>query len=105
MPDGEYRLGEHTVQKCLGGVRLADGTLAGSALTMDQALRNLVQVLGLALPDAARRVSTAAADYLGLTDRGRLAAGAWADVVVMDAALHVQRVFVEGEEIDVVADA
>jgi N-acetylglucosamine-6-phosphate deacetylase len=105
MPDGDYRLGEYTVQKCLGGVRLADGTLAGSALTMDQALRNLVQVLGLALPDAARRVSTAAADYLGLADRGRLAAGAWADVVVMDAALSLQRVFVEGEEIDVVADA
>ncbi len=105
MPDGEYRLGEHTVQKCLGGVRLADGTLAGSALTMDQALRNLVQTLGLELTDAARRVSTAAAEYLGLTDRGRLSAGAWADVVVMDAQLQLRRVFVEGEEIDVVADA
>lgn len=105
MPDGEYRLGEHRVQKCLGGVRLADGTLAGSALTMDQALRNLVQLLGLALPDAARRVSTVAADYLGLADRGRLAAGAWADVLVMDGALQLKRVFVEGEEIDVVADA
>ncbi|MDR7273161.1 N-acetylglucosamine-6-phosphate deacetylase [Pelomonas saccharophila] len=105
MPDGEYRLGEYTVQKCLGGVRLADGTLAGSALTMDQALRNLVQVLGLDLMDAARRVSTAAAEYLGLADRGRLAAGAWADVVVMDAALNLRRVFVEGEEIDVVVDA
>ena len=105
MPDGEYRLGEHTVQKCLGGVRLADGTLAGSALTMDQALRNLVQVVGLTLPEASRRVSTAAAEYLGLPDRGRLAVGAWADVVVMDAALSLQRVFVEGEEIDVVADA
>ena len=105
MPDGEYRLGEHTVQKCMGGVRLADGTLAGSALTMDQALRNLVQALGLPLEDAVRRVSTAAADYLGLWDRGRLAEGAWADVVVMDAALQVRRVFVEGEEIDVVVDA
>ncbi len=105
MPDGEYRLGEHRVQKCLGGVRLADGTLAGSALTMDQALRNLVQVLGLDLPDAAHRVSTAAAQYLGLSDRGRLAPGAWADVVVMDAQLQLRRVFVEGEEIDVVADA
>ncbi len=105
MPDGEYRLGEHTVKKCLGGVRLPDGTLAGSALTMDQALRNLVQTLGLPLTDAARRVSGAAAEYLGLADRGRLEPGAWADVVVMDEALQVQRVFVEGEEIDVVVDA
>ena len=105
MPDGDYRLGEHTVRKCLGGVRLPDGTLAGSALTMDQALRNLVHTLGLDLVQAARRTSTAAADYLGLSDRGRLAAGAWADVVVMDAGLSLQRVFVEGEEIDVVVDA
>ena len=44
MPDGEYKLGSHTVTKCLGGVRLADGTLAGSTLTMDQALRNLVKI-------------------------------------------------------------
>jgi len=105
MPDGEYRLGEHTVRKCLGGVRLPDGTLAGSALTMDQALRNLVQALGLSLTEASRRVSSAAAEYLGLTDRGRLAEGAWADVVVMDAGLKPRRVFVEGEEIDVVVDA
>jgi len=105
MPDGEYRLSEYTVQKCLGGVRLADGTLAGSALTMDQALRNLVQALKLPLPEASRRVSTAAADYLGLNDRGRLSEGAWADVVVMDAGLELRRVFVEGEEIDVLADA
>ncbi|MFG6468311.1 N-acetylglucosamine-6-phosphate deacetylase [Roseateles sp. BYS87W] len=105
MPDGDYRLGEYTVQKCLGGVRLPDGTLAGSALTMDQALRNLVHTLGLDLVEASRRTSTAAAEYLGLHDRGCLAAGAWADVVVMDGGLQVQRVFVEGEEIDVVVDA
>jgi N-acetylglucosamine-6-phosphate deacetylase len=64
MPDGEYMLGRHTVHKCMGGVRLADGTLAGSTLTMDQALRNLVSI-GLDLADASRRVSTNAADYLG----------------------------------------
>jgi N-acetylglucosamine-6-phosphate deacetylase len=72
---------------------------------MDQALRNLVQTLGLDLNEAARRVSTVAAQYLGLTDRGRLAPGAWADVVVMDGALQLRRVFVEGEEVDVVVDA
>ncbi|MDM4766829.1 N-acetylglucosamine-6-phosphate deacetylase [Pelomonas sp. SE-A7] len=100
MPDGEYKLGRHTVTKCMGGVRLPDGTLAGSTLTMDQALRNLVQKLGLEIADASRRVSTHAADYMGLDDRGRLAAGAWADLVVMDRELQLQRVVVEGEEID-----
>ena len=98
MPDGDYRLGRHRVTKCLGGVRLADGKLAGSTLTMDQALRNLVGI-GLGLEDASRRVSTHAADYLGLSDRGRLVEGAWADAVVVDRDLRLQRVIAEGEEI------
>jgi len=99
MPDGDYRLGRHTVTKCLGGVRLADGTLAGSTLTMDQALRNLVG-LGLEIEDASRRVSSYAADYLGVSDRGQLAVGAWADLVVLNRDLQLQRVIVEGEEIE-----
>lgn len=99
MPDGEYRLGRHTVTKCLGGVRLADGTLAGSTLTMDQALRNLVG-LGLTLAEASRRTSTLAAEHLGLADRGRLAPGAWADVVRLDRDLQLTGVVVEGETIE-----
>ncbi len=99
MPDGEYSLGRHRVTKCMGGVRLPDGTLAGSTLTMDQALRNLVG-LGLEMADASRRVCTHAADYLGLSDRGRLAVGAWADFVVLDRDLQVQGVVVEGDGID-----
>jgi len=104
MPDGDYHLGSLTVRKCLGAVRLADGTLAGSALTMDKALRNLVDKLGLPISDAARRVATHAADYLGLPERGRLAAGAKADVVVLDRDLQLRRVIAEGEEIEL-ADA
>jgi N-acetylglucosamine-6-phosphate deacetylase len=99
MPDGQYRLGRHTVTKCLGGVRLDDGTLAGSTLTMDQAFRNLVLELGLPLADASRRVSTHAADYLGVTDRGRLAIGAWGDVVLLDRDLQLMDVLVEGKSI------
>jgi len=98
MPDGDYTLGRHTVTKCLGGVRLADGTLAGSTLTMDQALRNLVS-LGLPLAEASRRTATLAADHLGLADRGRLVAGAWADLVALDTSLKLQQVWVEGEAI------
>ncbi len=98
MPDGDYRLGQHTVSKCLGGVRLANGTLAGSALTMDQALRNLVS-LGLTLAESSLRTATFAAQHLGLADRGVLQPGAWADVVSLDAALQVQQVHVEGEAV------
>jgi N-acetylglucosamine-6-phosphate deacetylase len=96
MPDGEYMLGRHVVHKCLGGVRLPDGTLAGSTLTLDQALRNLVG-LGLDLADASARVSTYAADYLGLEERGRLAPGAYADIVVLDRDLNLKAVYIEGE--------
>lgn len=104
MPDGEYQLGRHRVFKCMGGVRLADGVLAGSALTMDQALRNLIS-LGLSLEEASRRVSTHAADFLGRPDLGRLHVGASADLVVLDQALELQRVFIEGIEIERHTDA
>ncbi|HHG4296196.1 TPA: N-acetylglucosamine-6-phosphate deacetylase [Pseudomonas aeruginosa] len=96
MPDGQYKLGSHTVTKCLGGVRLPDGTLAGSTLTMDQALRNLVKI-GLPLAEASQRLSQFPADYLGLAERGRLAPAAWADVVRLDRALELDAVMVEGE--------
>ncbi|WP_394779633.1 N-acetylglucosamine-6-phosphate deacetylase [Undibacterium sp.] len=103
MPDGQYMLGRQVVHKCLGGVRLEDGTLAGSTLTMDQALRNLVSI-GLDLADASRRVSTYAADYLGLPERGRLQINSYADIVVLDRDLNLTAVYVEGEKIDL-ADA
>ena len=100
MPDGDYPLGRQIVHKCMGGVRLADGTLAGSTLTMDQALRNLVQ-LGLSVERASACVSTNAARYLGLQDRGVIVPGAWADFVVLDPeSLQVRQVVVEGEPID-----
>ncbi|WP_426178119.1 N-acetylglucosamine-6-phosphate deacetylase [Massilia sp. TWR1-2-2] len=100
MPDGEYMLGRQQVHKCMGGVRLSDGTLAGSTLTMDQALRNLVGAIGLDLADASRRVSTNAADYLGETERGRLAPGCYADIVVLDRDLNIKAVYIEGEACD-----
>ncbi len=99
MPDGDYKLGRHTVTKCMGGVRLADGTLAGSTLTMDQAFRNLVNEIGLDLRDASNRVSTFAADYLGCEDRGRLAPGAWADLAILDRDLKLVDVWLEGAPI------
>lgn len=96
MPDGEYMLGRQVVHKCMGGVRLQDGTLAGSTLTMDGALRNLVKI-GLPLAEASRRVSTNAADYLGEHLRGRLSPGCHADFVVLDRDLNIKAVYIEGE--------
>ena len=98
MPDGAYPLGRHTVTKRGGSVFLADDTLAGSALTMDQALRNLVSI-GMELADAAWRLSTIPADFIGVHDRGRIAEGAFADLVVIDGDLQVVQVVVEGETV------
>ncbi len=100
MPDGQYRLGRQMVTRCMGGVRLADGTLAGSVLTMDQAFKNLVTVMQLSLAEASRRTSTLAADFIGAPDRGRLVVGCHADVVVLNSELNITHVFTEGRAVD-----
>jgi N-acetylglucosamine-6-phosphate deacetylase len=102
MPPGEYSLGRHRIFKQDDAVRLADGTLAGSVLTMDRALRNLMR-LGLPLDEAARRCATLPADYLGLEDRGRLVPGAVADVVVLDREGRLLAVVIEGQAIPAAA--
>ncbi len=85
MPPGEYRLADRAVTVQVGDApRLPDGTLAGSTLRMDEAVRNLVS-WGIPLRDALQSASFVPARVLGLTDRGALAAGARADVCVLGA--------------------
>ena len=95
MPDGEYDLGGETTQVSGGQARRANGGLAGSLLTMDQALRQAV-LAGVPLHQAVSLASGHPARYLGLTDRGALEADMWADVVVLNAALQVQQVYLKG---------
>ncbi len=97
MPDGDYPLGRFTAIKRAEVLRLADGRLAGSALTMDAALRHLV-ALGLDLEEAVRRLATLPAERLGRGDIGRIARAARADLVVLDGDLAVARVLVGGED-------
>ena len=98
MPDGPYPLGRYRVEKRGEGVYLEDGTLAGSTLTLDRALKNLV-AWGLALPEAASRLSKLPAAYLGLKDRGELRTGYRADIVVLDENLNVEEVYVAGQRV------
>jgi len=98
MSEGAYRLGRYTVHKREDGVFLEDGTLAGSALTMDRALQNLVD-WGLDLAEAVRRVSTLPARYMGWADLGELREGAQADLVVLDGDLRVEEVHVGGRRV------
>lgn len=79
--------------------RLADGTLAGSALTMDAGVRNLMRHAGIPLADAIDAASTTPAALLGLSDRGRIAAGSEADLVALDADLRVEAVWVGGRQV------
>lgn len=74
----------------------AAGSLAGSALDMTSAVRNTVQSLGLPLDEAARMAATYPAQFLGLTDRGRIATGQRADFVVLDPDLALKRVIIGG---------
>lgn len=98
MPDGEYRLGTQQVYKQGRCVRLANGALAGSTLTLDQAVRNLVSI-GRSLADASARVATIPAQYLGLEDRGQLREGYRADMVVLDENLDLQQTFSAGQAV------
>ena len=76
---------------------LADGTLAGSILTMDGAFRQLVGPAGLGIVEAARLCATTPARALGRPDLGRLEEGAAADLVVLDEAFQVVQTWVAGE--------
>ncbi|WP_456269937.1 N-acetylglucosamine-6-phosphate deacetylase [Kushneria sp. AK178] len=98
MLDGEYRLGDHRVFKQGNSVRLADGGLAGSALTMDVTLRNLTG-LGLSLEEASRHLSLWPARYLGVNDRGVLAPNYRADIVVLSPQHDVEQVWVAGQPV------
>ncbi len=92
MPDGKYRLGNFDVQVTGGVVRNSEGKLAGSALTLDRALRNIV-ALGVPLDEAVRMLTFYPAKLLGIeTRKGIIAAGADADLVFLDSQLQISKV-------------
>lgn len=97
MPDGEYEIDERTVFVRDGAVLLPDGTLAGSTLTMERALRNVIEATGQPLDTLWPCTSLNAARQLGLAHRkGSLEIGKDADLVLLDDALNVRMTFAEG---------
>ncbi len=96
MPDGKYQLGMFEVKVSAGVARNAEGKLAGSTLTLDRALRNMV-ALGVPLSSALRMVTANPARQIGLgTRKGVLAPGADADLVFLDDKLEVSGVMTRG---------
>jgi N-acetylglucosamine-6-phosphate deacetylase len=96
MPPGRQALGGAEVTVGDDGVRLPDGTLAGSNLAMDQGVRNLVAFSGCPPEHALRAASTAPAAVLGDTVRGTLAPGARADLVLLTERLELMTTIVGG---------
>jgi N-acetylglucosamine-6-phosphate deacetylase len=96
MPDGTYQLGELEVEVKDGKV-LRDGTLAGSALTMDRAVRNAMNFAGWDLQQAVRIATANPARVAGAKNKGVLKAGADADFVVLSAAGEIQGTVIKGE--------
>jgi len=93
-----HRAGRAEVALSDGAPRLADGTIAGSALTMDAAVRFAVNRCAVDLEDAVAAASTTPAVVLDLADRGRLVPGARADIVALGPDLDVQSVWLGGVE-------
>jgi N-acetylglucosamine-6-phosphate deacetylase len=98
-PDGDYTLGGTVpIGSESGAVRTADGALAGSTLSMAAAVRNL-HALGVPLAAALRAATEAPARMARRRDLGRLEPGARADVVVLDEALELRQVLLDGDPV------
>lgn len=100
MGEGTYDLGGQEVHVQDNQAKLADGTLAGSILTLNRAVGNIVTLSGVSLPDAVEMASLTPASILGFGERkGRLAAGYDADITVLNTQFDVIMTFVAGKEV------
>jgi N-acetylglucosamine-6-phosphate deacetylase len=99
MPPGRYALGGRPVVSDGATVRLDDGTLAGSVLTMDRAVRAMTTLGGARLEDALAMASTVPAALVGLAPTGRIAAGLAADLTLWSATLDVEATLVRGQPV------
>jgi N-acetylglucosamine-6-phosphate deacetylase len=97
MPEGFYKLGDRTVRVDAVSARLPDGILAGSILTLDQALRNLMAFTGASLAEVLPVVTGTPARLLGLERKGRIAPGCDADLVLLSPSGQVYLTMVAGE--------
>ncbi len=98
--DGRYRFLHREIVVADGAARLNDGRLAGSVLTLDRAVRNMVAMAGVSWTDAIRMASLTPATLAGVASRkGRLIPGADADLVVLDEGGQVQQTWIHGRRV------
>ena len=98
MPEGQYRLADMEITLSEGVCRTPNGTLAGSILTQDQALRNMIRWSGLPVHTVLGMLTRNPAQSLGIASgKGTLAPGHDADMVLLDQDLRVHTTIVQGE--------
>ncbi|MFW5913805.1 MAG: N-acetylglucosamine-6-phosphate deacetylase [Bacillota bacterium] len=100
LEDGTYELGGQTVTTKEGQARLDDGTIAGSTLDLNQAIKNIMNDNQVSIEDAFKMASLNPAKVIGLDDKlGSIEASKRADLVLLNEELDVIRVFKAGQEV------
>jgi N-acetylglucosamine-6-phosphate deacetylase len=103
LSDGTYKLHEHEVTVADGAARLADGTLAGSVLTMGEAVKNMIELAGLPVETVIPLATDVPARIASVADRkGKLERRYDADVVLLNTKFEVERVWARGHEVGTV---
>ena len=97
LKDGKYRLGSQSVVKSKDSIRLQDGTLAASLLTMNVAFKNMFEISKRSLSEVVLMASTNQAKLLNLTDRGMIKKGLRADLVIVNDKLEVVMTLLNGK--------
>ena len=97
LKDGKYRLGSQAVVKSKDSIRLLDGTLAASLLTMNIAFKNMFEISKRSLSEVVLMASTNQAKLLNLTDRGMIKKGLRADLVIVNDKLEVVMTLLNGK--------
>ncbi len=99
MPPGAYGLGDFEVTVDETSARLKNGTLAGSILRMDQAVRNMMTFCGCSLQEAVNSASLNVARLIKAPHKGRILPGADADLVLLDAEAQIVSTFAKGRQV------
>lgn len=97
--DGEYETEAFRFVVKNGAAMLRDGTLAGSTLTMDSALRNMLSMTSLSLEKVVPMLTSNPCRAAGLNDRGEIEKGRRADLVILDETMNVTGTYVEGRKV------
>ncbi len=101
LADGAYKLYDYDVTVADGAARLADGTLAGSVLTMANAVRNMIELAGLPIELVLPMATEVPARIAAVADRkGKIDRRFDADLVAMNDRFEVERVWARGTEIE-----